>query len=82
MGQLGQHEDDGAELLLGHRVPAHVEVPGQERRGERVGAAAGALDQDGPGHERLARLVAAQHRRPGQPELLGEVPAQARWLTS
>ncbi len=31
-GQFVQHQDDGAELFLGHRMPADVEVPGQEGR--------------------------------------------------
>ena len=31
-GQFVQHQDDGAELLLGHRVAADIEVPGQQGR--------------------------------------------------
>ncbi len=58
-------------------MAAHVEVPGQQGRGQLIGAAAGTLDQDGPAHQRLAWLVAPEHDRLGQPELPGDVPAES-----
>ena len=76
--QLVQHQNDGAELFLRDRVAADVEVPGQEGRGEAVGAAGGTLDQDGSLDERAAGLVAAKDHGLREPEPLGDVPAEAR----
>ena len=77
VGQFVQDQDDGAELLLGYRMAADVQVPGQEgrRRGRRRRCRSPA---PGPGRRRgLAGLIAPEGHGLREAELLGDVPAEA-----
>ena len=51
---------NGAQLFLRHRMAPDVQVPGQQRGGQLIGAGAGALDQHRTVNQRLARLMAPQ----------------------